>query len=182
MFSTYWSHAKTFLRNLALNNTRDWFHAHKTDYDSKLRDPAKSVEEMSPRLSTLTGCPISTKLFRPHRDVRAVFHKTPYTTHLHMMWSVHWHRQVRCCSLVSTRAKSRSGTGMDGIQQRRAHRLAQNGGFGRDYLASQTKSVTNKGYSGSETQTCAAALDKDHTHGDLLRHKGWLQQATRTYR
>jgi hypothetical protein len=45
----------------------------------------------------------------------------------------------------------------------------------------RSKSATNKGYSlGSETQTCAAALDKDHTHGDLLRHKGWLQQATRT--
>ena len=78
MFSTLISDAKTFLRDLALNNTRDWFHAHKTVYDTKLRDPAKALlEEMSPRLSTLTGCPISTKLFRPHRDVRFSKDKTP---------------------------------------------------------------------------------------------------------
>jgi hypothetical protein len=41
MFNTLISDAKTFLRNLALNNTRDWFHAHKTTTTANCATPPK---------------------------------------------------------------------------------------------------------------------------------------------
>ncbi|MBT8410855.1 MAG: DUF2461 domain-containing protein [Octadecabacter sp.] len=88
MFSTLIADAQTFLRSLAQNNSRDWFHANKPRYDSALRDPALALlDEMTPRLATLTGYAITPKLFRPHRDVRFSKNKTPYKTHLHMMWT-----------------------------------------------------------------------------------------------
>ncbi|MCF2870085.1 TIGR02453 family protein [Octadecabacter sp. G9-8] len=89
MFDTLIKDAQTFLRALAQDNTRDWFLDHKSEYDAKLRDPAKALlDELAPHLSRVTGYPVTTKLFRAHRDVRFSKDKTPYNTHLHMMWGV----------------------------------------------------------------------------------------------
>jgi uncharacterized protein (DUF2461 family) len=38
-------------------------------------------------LARLTGKPHVPKVFRIHRDVRFSKDKTPYNTHLHLMWS-----------------------------------------------------------------------------------------------
>ena len=89
MFDTLIADTQRFVRALSANNSRDWFQANKSDYDKKLRDPAKALlEEMSPRLAELAGFPVTSKLFRPHRDVRFSKDKTPYNTHLHMMWTI----------------------------------------------------------------------------------------------
>jgi uncharacterized protein (DUF2461 family) len=73
MFDTLIPDARGFLHDLAANNTRDWFHAHKADYDAKLRDPAEALlDEMAPRLGVLTGVPYFDKtISRPPR--RSVF-------------------------------------------------------------------------------------------------------------
>ena len=81
--------AQGFYADLARDNTKAWWEAHKETYDTRLKAPALALlETLSPRLQGLTGLPIRTKLFRPHRDVRFSKDKTPYNTHLHMMWSV----------------------------------------------------------------------------------------------
>lgn len=79
--------ARAFLRDLAAQNTRDWFGAHKSRYEAKLKAPAlllldQVAQERGP------GAPLTSKLFRPHRDVRFSKDKTPYHTHLHMMWTL----------------------------------------------------------------------------------------------
>ncbi|MEM8592081.1 MAG: TIGR02453 family protein [Pseudomonadota bacterium] len=79
--------ARAFLTDLARNNSRDWFTAHKADYDDKLKAPAlQLLDEMTGPLGRLSGVAIDTKLFRPHRDVRFSKDKTPYNTHLHLAW------------------------------------------------------------------------------------------------
>ena len=81
--------ARAFLGDLASNNTRDWFNAHKKTYDGRLKRPALLLlDVLSGSLRDLTGTPIKTKLFRPNRDVRFSKDKTPYNTHLHMLWSM----------------------------------------------------------------------------------------------
>ena len=81
--------ARAFLTRLNRNNTRDWWQAHKAEYDTGLRDPALALlDKMAPQLARLAGHDITTKLFRPHRDVRFSKDKTPYQTHLHMMWQI----------------------------------------------------------------------------------------------
>lgn len=81
--------AQSFYSALNADNTRDWWQAHKATYDTQLKGPALALlDKLSPALADLTGTPIKSKLFRPHRDVRFSKDKTPYTTHLHMMWQI----------------------------------------------------------------------------------------------
>ncbi|MDJ0628100.1 MAG: TIGR02453 family protein [Rhodobacter sp.] len=85
--------ARAFLGALARNNSRDWFQAHRADYDAKLKEPAQRLlADLAERLGRTTGEPMTTKLFRIHRDVRFSKDKTPYNTHLHMLWQQSSHR------------------------------------------------------------------------------------------
>lgn len=83
------ANAQAFLRDLDANNTRDWWQEHKAIYDAKLKTSAlELLEALCAPLQKLTGASVAPKLFRPHRDVRFSKDKTPYNTHLHMMWQV----------------------------------------------------------------------------------------------
>ena len=76
--------ALTFLRSLKRNNTREWFQAHRDDYEGEVRAPlAALVEELDVRFTELApeivGDP-KRSLFRIHRDVRFSSDKSPYKT------------------------------------------------------------------------------------------------------
>ena len=76
--------AVAFLRALARNNTREWFHTHRDEYEAEVRAPlAALVEEMDVRFAELApeivGDP-KRSLFRIHRDVRFSSDKSPYKT------------------------------------------------------------------------------------------------------
>ncbi|APG47496.1 DUF2461 domain-containing protein [Phaeobacter porticola] len=80
--------AQTFLAELVQNNNRDWFKDHQGRYDQLLRHPAEALlravsEYLGPHHPGITG-----KLFRPQRDLRFGTDKTPYHTHLHLLWSL----------------------------------------------------------------------------------------------
>jgi len=84
MFDRLIPDAQSFLNTLAQNNTRDWFHANKDVYDTKLRAPALAlIEDITPRLQSLSELPVTGKLFRPQRDIRR-----PYV----LLWN-----QLRSC-------------------------------------------------------------------------------------
>lgn len=86
-YATLVEDARGFYGALAENNNRDWWLENKAIYDSKLKAAALSIlEELQPYLAELSDMEVATKLFRPHRDVRFSKDKTPYQTHLHMMW------------------------------------------------------------------------------------------------
>jgi uncharacterized protein (TIGR02453 family) len=77
-----------FLRALARNNERTWFHAHKADYHAHLRDPfLRLVADLAPALREVTAHyradpkPVGGSLFRIQRDTRFANDKTPYKTH-----------------------------------------------------------------------------------------------------
>src|SRR5215471_17815289 len=75
-----------FLRALKRNNRRDWFNAHREDYETHVREPMTAVVEQlatdfrefapemvaSPKLS----------MYRIYRDTRFSEDKTPYKTHV----------------------------------------------------------------------------------------------------
>ena len=76
--------AIAFLRALARRNTREWFQAHRDEYESEVRAPLVAlVEEMDVRFAELApeivGDP-KRSLFRIHRDVRFSSDKSPYKT------------------------------------------------------------------------------------------------------
>ena len=86
--SALYSDARAFLAELARNNNRDWFGANKDRYDSLLKRPAERLmADLAPVLERQAGTTLRRKLFRPHRDIRFTEDKTPYHSHLHLMWS-----------------------------------------------------------------------------------------------
>jgi uncharacterized protein (TIGR02453 family) len=77
--------AISLLRGLARHNNKEWFEAHREDYESALRAPMVAlVEEMDVRLATIAPEIVGTpkrSMFRIHRDVRFSKDKRPYKTH-----------------------------------------------------------------------------------------------------
>ena len=79
-----------FLRDLAANNTRPWFEAHRDTYDREIREPmGLLVEEVDARLGTaapeFTGTP-KKNVYRIHRDTRFSKDKNPYKTNAACWW------------------------------------------------------------------------------------------------
>jgi uncharacterized protein (TIGR02453 family) len=74
-----------FLRSLKRNNRREWFHAHKDEYEAHVRQPmiamierlAEDFREFAPELIANP----KTSLYRIYRDTRFSPNKAPYKTH-----------------------------------------------------------------------------------------------------
>jgi uncharacterized protein (TIGR02453 family) len=75
-----------FLRALKRNNRRDWFNAHRDDYEAHVRQPMTAIVE---RLAIdfrafapeLVASP-KVSMYRIYRDTRFSENKTPYKTHI----------------------------------------------------------------------------------------------------
>ncbi|HEU4629178.1 MAG TPA: DUF2461 domain-containing protein [Gemmatimonadaceae bacterium] len=76
--------ALRFLRSLARHNTRDWFEAHREEYETALLQPLRElVDEMDARLALVAPEFVGDRrrsVFRIHRDVRFSRDKRPYKT------------------------------------------------------------------------------------------------------
>jgi len=84
--STYFSEASLkFLRSLARNNSREWFHAHKADYEAHVRAPfQRLLTDLQPVLAEISPHyraepkTVGGSLFRIQRDTRFANDKAPY--------------------------------------------------------------------------------------------------------
>jgi uncharacterized protein (TIGR02453 family) len=88
--------ALRFLRGLARHNTKEWFEAHRAEYEQAVKAPMVAlVEEMDARLGRLAPEFVGDRrrsVFRIHRDVRFAKDKSPYKTNA-ACWF--FHRDVR---------------------------------------------------------------------------------------
>lgn len=77
--------ARQFLRDLAANNDREWFKAHKPDYDAFVRGPLLAlVGELGTALMEHSPgyvCDPRRSVYRIYRDIRFSKNKAPYKTH-----------------------------------------------------------------------------------------------------
>ena len=79
-----------FLTDLAANNNRDWFQAHKSDFQNHIQKPAQNfVMDLGEQLQTIssqirydTKLSGSGSIMRIYRDIRFSEDKTPYKTHI----------------------------------------------------------------------------------------------------
>ena len=65
-----------FFEQLAVHNSRDWFHAHQGVYERACRDPMKQL------VAELSANPASTKISRINRDLRFSRDTLPYRTYI----------------------------------------------------------------------------------------------------
>lgn len=83
-----------FLTRLKRNNNRDWFQAHKDEYEACVRQPAltfitnfaRPLYEITPHL-VADARPTRGSLFRIYRDTRFSHDKRPYKTHVAVRFS-----------------------------------------------------------------------------------------------
>ena len=83
-FTGFGRRALTFFEDLAVNQNRDWFAAHKDIYDVHIRGPMEAlVESLAVAFAAhdipLTGS-AKASIFRIYRDVRFAKDKSPYKT------------------------------------------------------------------------------------------------------
>ncbi len=87
-FSGFPKECVQFYKNLMMNNSKEWFQAHKSDFDEHVMTPAKAfvvamgerLREISPEVYAEPA--VNRSIFRIYRDVRFSPDKTPYKTHL----------------------------------------------------------------------------------------------------
>lgn len=76
--------ALTFFRGLAKNNKKEWFEAHREEYENDVREPMRElIEEMDARFATFApeiGGDPKRSMFRINRDIRFSKDKSPYKT------------------------------------------------------------------------------------------------------
>jgi uncharacterized protein (TIGR02453 family) len=75
-FTGFPREAFTFFRQLARNNNRDWFQAHRETYEQACREPMKQL------IAALGADPARTKITRINRDMRFARGRDPYRTHI----------------------------------------------------------------------------------------------------
>jgi uncharacterized protein (TIGR02453 family) len=75
----------TFFRQLARNNEKAWFEAHREEYENEVRAPMRElIEELDVRFARFApeiGGDPKRSMFRINRDIRFSKDKSPYKTH-----------------------------------------------------------------------------------------------------
>ena len=167
--------ARTFLSELHANNTRDWFMENKARYDSQLKGPSEVLlDVLASDLQQITGQHVSPKLFRQQRDIRFSKDKTPYKTHLHMLWHVGEGLGRTAFYFGIELDRIVLGGGCMGMEKDKlvAYRKRVSGAKGKDLM----RAISDAGRSGirfsePELKRVPAPFPADHPQGDLLRHK-----------
>ncbi len=75
----------SFLKDIAANNERDWFNAHRERYEEAQARFVRIAEDMIGRIAQfeprVAGMPVKNTLYRFHRDTRFSTDKSPYKRH-----------------------------------------------------------------------------------------------------
>ena len=166
--------ARAFLSDLAAHNNRDWFQDHKAQYDSTLKTPATLLlDQIAFDMTRKNGRTLTPKLFRPHRDLRFSKDKTPYHTHLHMMWTSGASGPALFLGISPDYVRVGGGLMQFDKTTLPDWRTAVSGAFGTQ-VQSRLDLLAKDGLlaDAPELKRVPSPYAKDHPQSDLLRRKG----------
>lgn len=170
--------AQEFYATLAQNNSKDWWQENRGTYDNTLKPFAQSLlEAMAPKLKTLSDTDVTTKLFRPHRDVRFSKDKTPYKTNVHMMWRLTAEAPQSPVFFFGIGLDYvMAGAGMMGFDKPVLENWRKFADMDHARLTGILDGVAAKGFAAREPQLkrIPSTYEKDHPGGELLRRKGLI--------
>ncbi len=162
--------ALDFYEGLEADNTKTYWTAHKTTYDTLVLGPmAELLDELGPEFG-------ESKIFRPYRDVRFSSDKSPYKTHLGGVIGDHGYVQLSANGLAA-------GSGMYEMVpgQLDAYRRAAADDATGTELEHIIRAVKVHGIdvrSREVLKTAPRGYRADHPHIELLRYKGlWAWKA-----
>lgn len=176
-----------FLTALAENNNREWFQEHKSDYLEQVLAPAQDfvfalgerLKDISPGLRYDPATNGTGSILRIYRDVRFSKDKTPYNTHVRMVFWEGTKKKMENPSLfVSVRPEGvgvYAGVHVFSKPLLSAYREAvADDQLGSD-LEQAVVSVRGAGgyaVGGQHYKRVPRGYDAEHPRADLLRHNG----------
>ena len=175
-----------FLTQLSRNNTKEWFAKNKPRYKDVVETPAKAFcVEMEDRLSDLTNRPLTGKVFRIYRDVRFSKDKTPYNTHIRLLFheseidSTCGNRPVFCFSLEKDSVICGAGTGTmefsgSTLEVFRTAIADDTSGKAVEKLVKKFSSAEGFRVDPPSLKRVPRGFDPDHPRSDLLKHKALM--------
>lgn len=172
--------AFAFLSELAKNNNKSWFDENRARYKELVEAPAKlfvrdmlnRMQHIFPDIKALDG-----KLFRVYRDTRFSKDKTPYKTHIGMLFS---ESPGRACAepvfyvhIEPKRLSLVTGVKEMDAEMLRSYRDAVANGKKGKRIEAILGTLLQQGISiRSEQYKCApSGYDPNHKRADLLRNK-----------
>lgn len=173
-----------FLAGLHAHNKKEWFEAHRGDYEAHFVTPAKSfVEALGPRLARIdpgihAEPRVNGSIMRINRDVRFSKDKSPYKDHLDL-WFWSGEEKGWECSGFYFRLTARElvlGAGMHGFTPPALERYREavlDDGKGRELVKAVAR-VRKAGYElgGQTYKKTPRGVAADHPRADLLKHGG----------
>ncbi len=173
-----------FWKQLAKNNDKAWYDAHKAEHKAGWEEPMRALlAELKDKLdAAYPDCDLGEpKVFRIHRDVRFSKDKTPYKTSVSGCLYV----QAGPTKVTETPAplylqigtETMAGAGlymMDPAQLQKYRAAVLDDAKGKE-LASLVTKLTKAGYtieSGDVLKKVPKGIDPDHPRAELLKRKG----------
>jgi uncharacterized protein (TIGR02453 family) len=179
-----------FLDDLRRHNTRDWFHAHRGEYETVFLAPARAlVLALGERLSELgPGIHAEPKVYGSilaiNRDVRFSADKTPYKTHLDL-WLWEGSGPSRECAGYFVRLDPDAVTLGVGVHHfttagLAAYRRAVDDARRGPELDRAVRSALTAGarFGPARWKRVPAPYAADHPRAELLRHDGLVAATT----
>ena len=181
--------ALTFFRQLARNNTREWFQPRKGRYEEVVRTPMLAlcalVADDLRAFAADHACDPGKALFRIYRDTRFSNDKTPYKTHAAAMFPRAGMGKTTCAgfyfSVSHEAVEIAAGMYMPGPEDLAAVRaaLARDGGKVLRRLAADRSCRKLAGeLRGERLSRVPRGFEPDHPAADLLRMKQWYFDVT----
>ena len=172
-----------FLRDLEKNNDKNWFDAHRADYEGLYLEPAKRfVTAMGPGLRKISKHlraegRVNGSIMRIHRDTRFSKDKTPYKTGLFLLFTEGDGPMKQGAGFglhVNATGLGMMGGmfGFDDAQLVRFRKAVVDEKAGRA-LERAVREVARAGYglSAPHYKRVPRGFDKDHPRADLLRQR-----------
>jgi len=162
-----------FYEHLDVDNSREFWIEHKSEYEQYVRDPLRELaESLEPDFGPA-------KLYRPYRDMRFSRDKTPYKDHQGCFFAADnglgWYLQVSAHGLMVAGGWYSSS----GPQVKRFREHITEAGAGD--IRAALKGLPKAGFTidGEQLKSRPRGIDADHPDLDLLRHR--TLHATKTW-
>ncbi|MEZ5158200.1 MAG: DUF2461 domain-containing protein [Candidatus Nanopelagicales bacterium] len=162
-----------FYEHLDVDNSREFWTEHKSDYERFVRDPLRELaESLEPDFGPA-------KLYRPYRDMRFSRDKTPYKDHQGCLFAAEnglgWYVQVSAHGLMVAGGWY-SSTGPQ-VKRFRQH-ISE---AGAEDIRAALKGLPKAGFTidGDQLKSRPRGIPDDHPDLDLLRHR--TLHATKTW-
>ena len=170
----------SFLRALSANNYREWFQAHKEEYDRLRQAFTDEVQQLINRIALfdpeVAGLEAKNCLYRIYRDIRCCPDKTPYKNHFAAYIAVGGRGRLRGGYYLHIEPERCMLSG--GVWCPAPPLLKQLRRDIYDHIEEFTEILENPafkqhfpGLEGESLKRMPAGYPADCPHGDILRHK-----------